>query len=168
VKKLPLALAAVALAAAMAASASPADAASQSKNRSGHGVVALSSDVSFDGTWYRFEFGSQGSTSNETYSFTIKTPTRMTVVDIGCRGDVFDVYNGDKKLLSTPFVPLAGGCVGSVEGAEAAIADGGFSYASKVLKPGTYTISIVASESPYGVGAGDISFSSPGKPIHMR
>ena len=100
--------------------------------------------------------------ADPTFSFTTKTAVRVTVTDAYCKGDAFTLLNAGEVVAVTPTV-AAGGCPGpaDVSDPDVALKDPSYSHTSVVLKPGTYDISIVATENPYGSGGAFIRFDFP-------
>lgn len=127
-------------------------------------------DISTDGSWVEFDFGSVNSaiydlyTEDTSFNFSLSQAGILRVVDLGFSGDQFSIFaNGNALGLTSS--PLAQDVseepvfeIGS------ALADNRFSQGTWNLVAGSYTITGIAALSPEGSGFGAMSVTAVPEP----
>lgn len=114
------------------------------------------------GGWQPFYFGGTGSaitspSGDTSFNFVIASAAELRVVDAFSIGDTFKLFNSGNVIGSTGAFNLGGATT-----TDPAIAFAGNTYSkfSIALNPGSYSISGIATASPYGGGAGYIELAS--------
>lgn len=127
-------------------------------------------DVPTDGSWVEFDFDAQGSSlydliSNDTaFTFTVSQNSVLRIVDAGFSGDRFSITVSSLGTTLTSAPVAQGISEDPVFDAAAVWADSRFSKASWALGAGTYTVSGVATASPFGGGFGYLSVTAVPEP----
>lgn len=124
--------------------------AASSNGSSAPGAAGVSSQavVPVDDTWQPFGFGGVGSTVGP-FDFTSLVPVRLKVTDGYLIGDRFEIFDNAVSLGQTS-TPAASGDCGSDP--DICYADPNTSHASILLPPGSHSITITATASPFGGG----------------
>jgi hypothetical protein len=135
----------------------------------GAAAPAGAAALAVGGPWSTFDFAEAGSaltdfeTFETSYSFTLAESAYLRVVDGGLTGDRFELFNNGLSLGLTS-VPGDAGPLSVVDDFDAALADGRWSFASFLLAPGSYTITGVATLSPFDGGIGGIQLAAVPEP----
>jgi len=124
-------------------------------------VITPPVDVPTDGSWIQFDFDQAGSalydlsTQSNSFSFNLSQPGVLRAVDLGFSGDQFTIFaNGASLgLTSTPVAQS----VDQQFDAPIAWNNARWSKGSWNLAAGTYTITGIATLSPYDGGYGAMS-----------
>lgn len=112
--------------------------------------------------WKTFYFGGAGSSiydpaSGDTaYDFTLASAAELHVVDAFSIGDAFKIFNFGNAIGSTGAFNVNGAITGD---AATAFAGTTYSKLSLMLGPGSYSISGIATASPFGAGAAYIELA---------
>lgn len=112
--------------------------------------------------WQTFYFGGVGSaisapSGDTSYDFTLTQAAELRVVDAFSIGDTFQFYNFGAALGATGAFNPAGS---ATTDATTAFAGNTYSKMSVLLTPGSYSISGIATASPYGAGGAYIELAS--------
>ena len=153
-RKLQMALAGVAALAALAA------------------VPAKAEVLTATGNWETYYFGEATPAPSDyfqdlsgnplDFSFTLTSATRLTVVDGFWDGDQFQIFNNGVSLGLTSTPTFDGQYIG--DNWSEALNNPAFSSGSWELGPGTYDITGVAVQSPFGNGEGAIALGAVPEP----
>ncbi len=126
------------------------------------GTSAHATTLTLDSGWQEFNFNQTGSVWSEDFTFTLLDTAYFAVTDAYCAGDQFEFsVNGTVEgVTSTPFYD--GSCTGPT-----ATFDPDFAFASPLwssgeieLGAGVYTLSGLATLSPFGGGGAFVQLSS--------
>lgn len=111
--------------------------------------------VPIGGGWVEFGFGSQGSVAGP-FTFAHRTPVVLSVTDAFCVGDRFNILEdgGVVDVTSDPAVPPTCSPPFSAGKPRPAFYQGLYSAGMVLLPGGAHEITIRASRSPFGGGAG--------------
>lgn len=112
---------------------------------------AQATAVAVNGGWVPFSFGGVGSSfSSEPFTFSLAGPGVLKVTDAFLSGDRFEVFD----FLASLGLTSAPGSSGDAIGADydGAFADSRWSSAAFALGAGSYSITGVAVDSPFGSG----------------
>tara|TARA_R110001583_G_scaffold195483_1_gene374090 strand:+ start:404 stop:904 length:501 start_codon:yes stop_codon:yes gene_type:complete len=113
--------------------------------------------LTVDGGWQKFEFDGVGSSWSETFSFTLTDQALFSVTDAYNDGDEFSFTDGI-TTWNTSTAVNDNTNVGSDY--DVALASPKFSSLSVLLSAGSYTITGLATLSPYGGGGAAARLSS--------
>jgi hypothetical protein len=109
--------------------------------------------VPIGGGWIRFDFGAAGSVAGP-FTFSSRTPVVLSITDIACLGDRFDIldHGSVASVTSTPALPSE--CVPPLRTEEPrpAFYQGLYSAGMQLLRPGAHEITIRVRTSPFGSG----------------
>jgi len=140
------------------------------------GTASATAITAPDGTWYRFQFGTDTSGIDSTggpaaapdvsapgappWTFTLSSWTTLSVTDAFLQGDIFDVFDFGSLILSTSVVAPDGG---NDIGADpfGGFASALFSSGTVGLAPGAHELTIQVTTSPFGGGAGYFRVPEP-------
>jgi Ca2+-binding RTX toxin-like protein len=131
----------------------------QDRNRNGASGTRSSATaqntapVPIGGGWIRFDFGVRGSVAGP-FTFSSRTPVVLSVTDIACLGDRFDILDQGSVASVTSTPALAPECVPPfrTEEPRPAFYRGLYSAGMQLLRPGAHEITIRARTSPFGSG----------------
>ena len=127
-------------------------------------------DVPTDGSWIEFDFDAQGSSlydliSNDTaFTFTVSQNSVLRIVDAGFSGDRFSITVSSLGTTLTSAPVAQDVSEDPVFDAAAVWADSRFSKGSWALGAGTYTVTGVATASPFEGGFGYLSVTAVPEP----
>ena len=116
------------------------------------GLSAISSAATLtaDTGWTEFNFDGTGSLWSDTFDFTITQASTLTVTDAFQAGDIFEVFSGVTSLGFTSNPTGSGDQI--FDDYDAAAASPVWSTGVWTFLAGSYTISGLVSESPFGSG----------------
>lgn len=111
--------------------------------------------------WKSFYFGGSGSAISDlsgdtNYNFTLASAAELHVVDAYSIGDTFKIFNFGNTIGSTGAFDINAPVTGN---AAVAFAGTGYSKLSVVLAPGKYSLSGIATSSPFGGGGAYIELA---------
>ncbi len=113
--------------------------------------VAQAGPIAVDGGWTPFTFGAAGSgLTGEPFTFTATTAVTLTVTDAFLSGDRFEIFNFGSSLGLTSVPTSSGDQIN--DNYDAAAADPRWSSGVFSLAAGTYSITGLAVDSPFGSG----------------
>ncbi|WP_339109430.1 VPLPA-CTERM sorting domain-containing protein [Thioclava sp. GXIMD4216] len=118
---------------------------------------ASATTLTVDGGWTSFEFGETGSSFSDSYDFTLSSSSWLLVTDAYQPGDVFTVTLNNLFSMITSSVDTEGAWEGDYD---TAWLSEDFSSLGVLLNAGSYSVTGLASLSPYGTGAGAIGLFS--------
>ena len=127
-------------------------------------------DVPTDGSWVEFDFDAQGSSlydliSNDTtFTFTVSQNSVLRIVDAGFSGDRFSITVSSLGTTLTSAPVAQDVSEDPVFDAATLWADSRFSKGSWALGAGTYTVTGVATASPFEGGFGYLSVTAVPEP----
>ena len=140
--------------------------------------IVQASPISTD-NWYRFQFGGTGSFGSSgspgmgsggtaylgaptpAWEFTIAQNYLFIVTDAFKYGDEFEVFNSGSSIGITPVVADINGPAPEINDPVLALLDPGFSSASFLLGPGSYSMTIQVTDSPWGAGGAFFKLAEP-------
>ncbi|MBL8415247.1 MAG: PEP-CTERM sorting domain-containing protein [Propionivibrio sp.] len=117
--------------------------------------------VPTDGSWFEFDFDGAGSslydlnTLEKSFTFNLSQSSILSVIDLGFSGDRFNISaNGVSLGLTSAPVAQETEAIFDIA---TALNDSRFSKGNWNLAAGNYTITGIATDSPYGGGFGSMS-----------
>lgn len=124
-------------------------------------TMANAATLVVGGGWQSFYFGSAGSaiqtsSGDATYDFTLSQAAELHVTDAYSIGDRFKFFNFGTAIGTTGAFNPAGPVTSD---AATAFAGNTYSKMSVLLGPGTYSLSGIATASPYGSGGAYIELA---------
>jgi hypothetical protein len=125
--------------------------------------VASATPATVGGGWQQFNWtGGDGTIADESpFTFAAATPVFVTVTDVACKGDRFTISDGPNTLGRTSLVPV-GDCPGirDTDDPDEALADPTYSHGRFLVRPGSHSIGVEVSTSPFGSGGAFIRFDA--------
>ncbi|QSI78608.1 PEP-CTERM sorting domain-containing protein [Niveibacterium microcysteis] len=136
-------------------------------------TLCLATPITPSDGWQTFYFGDAGSAWLDApafddaalptrFEFTLDGPARLDVTDLGLAGDRFEVVVNGVRLGLTSAMPINDTDVGL--DFDTAFTSPAWSHGSWTLAAGTYTVSGLASDSPFGAGVGAIRLAAVPEP----
>ena len=120
-------------------------------------VNAANIPLTVDGGWEYFSFDSVGSSWSDTFSFTLTQQAMFSVTDAYSSGNEFSFTDGVSTWNTSTAINDGTNINNDFD---AAFASSKFSSLSILLNAGSYTISGIATLSPYGGGGAAAQLSS--------
>jgi len=117
-----------------------------------------STALTLDDDWTTFLFGDVGSSWSDSFTFTIASTAYLAVTDAFLSGDRFEFFSNGVSLGLTSAPTTQGDDIGNDYAA--AFTDARWSSAEAIFAAGSYTITGLTIDSPFGSGGAAIQLSS--------